>query len=255
MLKIIFFRLKSFIRSLAKDVYSIYGLSRVTLGENASIEFPLMVRVHGKMRIGKNARLFKYSYLRSNGSLEIGDNCLICSDAQIIVDQKGSIKIGAHFSIEKNCILRSNSICDIGDNVSISSFSSIFPREKGYAGTLSIGSGTHIANGCVLDICGDLLIGRDVALGSGCIIYTHNHRYDVEGVAAWQGGVIIKPVVIEDGAWIGSNVIVLPGVTIGKCAVIAAGSVVTKDVPAASIYGGNPAKLIKSINYDERNKK
>lgn len=57
-----------------------------------------------------------------------------------------------------------------------------------------------------------------------------------------------KPVIIEDNVWIGSNTIVLPGVTIGSGSVIAAGSVVTKDIPPFSLSGGNPAKIIRS--YD-----
>jgi acetyltransferase-like isoleucine patch superfamily enzyme len=58
-----------------------------------------------------------------------------------------------------------------------------------------------------------------------------------------------KPVVIEDDAWIGCNVIILKGVHIGKAAIIAAGSVVTKDVPSSTLMAGNPAKIIRTIEF------
>jgi acetyltransferase-like isoleucine patch superfamily enzyme len=62
---------------------------------------------------------------------------------------------------------------------------------------------------------------------------------------------ICKPVKIGNGVWIGANVTILPGVTVGENAVIAAGAVVTKDVPANSIVGGNPARVIRMLKNDE----
>ena len=64
---------------------------------------------------------------------------------------------------------------------------------------------------------------------------------------AWKGGLVSHPVTVEDGAWVGSGVTILPGVTIGKRAVVAAGSLITKSVESNTIVGGIPAKLIKRI--------
>jgi len=69
----------------------------------------------------------------------------------------------------------------------------------------------------------------------------------MEGIeASWKSPIDIKPIVIDDGAWVGTGVIILPGVHIGKMAVIAAGSVVNKDVPDYGIYGGIPAKALRT---------
>jgi len=66
-------------------------------------------------------------------------------------------------------------------------------------------------------------------------------------------GVSTAPIVIEDEAWIGANVVVLAGVTIGKHCIIAAGSVVTKDVPPYSVAVGNPARVLKKYNPETKN--
>ena len=95
---------------------------------------------------------------------------------------------------------------------------------------------------------GSVLINDDVMLGSGVHIYTGNHRFDMSGVnLIRQGHSHPKTVILKEGCWLGANVIVLPGVTIGKNAVVGAGSIVTKDVPDRSLVAGNPAKLIKQL--------
>jgi len=60
------------------------------------------------------------------------------------------------------------------------------------------------------------------------------------------------PITVEDNVWIGGNATILPGVTIGKNSIIAAGAVVTKDVAANTIVGGNPAQLIRAINEEDK---
>jgi acetyltransferase-like isoleucine patch superfamily enzyme len=66
-----------------------------------------------------------------------------------------------------------------------------------------------------------------------------------------EQGVSTRPVVIGDDVWIGANAVILPGVTIGSHAVIAAGAVVTKDVPSQTVVGGVPARVIKEIKNNE----
>lgn len=95
---------------------------------------------------------------------------------------------------------------------------------------------------------GTITIEDDVAMGTGVHIYVANHRYDrIDIPVKYQGYYPAKPVCICQGAWIGANVIILPGVTIGQNSVVGAGAVVTKDVEPHTIVGGNPAKLIKNI--------
>lgn len=94
-------------------------------------------------------------------------------------------------------------------------------------------------------------IGNYVTFGPNVTIRGGDHRTDVVGKHIYEIGENEKlpendkDVIIEDGVWCGCNVTILKGVRIGKGAVIAAGSVVTKDVPPYSIVGGNPAKVIK----------
>lgn len=127
---------------------------------------------------------------------------------------------------------------------------------------LSIGDGTSIPKGSTF-YCTDapLTIGKKVVFGPKPTIITGDHRIDVIGKhiidvkkpvsfhtshvgrevkTSWD-----KPVVIEDGCWIGANVTILKGVTIGRGSVVAAGAVVTRSCPPYSIIGGVPAKLIK----------
>jgi len=93
-----------------------------------------------------------------------------------------------------------------------------------------------------------IIIEDDVMLGSGVHIYVHNHKFDDCSVPIIdQGYYPSKQVLIEKGSWVGACSIILPGVTIGRNAVVGAGSVVTKNVPALTLVAGNPARLIRKI--------
>ena len=93
-----------------------------------------------------------------------------------------------------------------------------------------------------------IIIGNDVLIGAGVHVYVNNHRFDNRDVKIVdQGYFPSEDVVVEDDVWIGANAILLPGVRVGRHSVIAAGSVVTKSVEPFSVYGGVPARKIKSI--------
>jgi acetyltransferase-like isoleucine patch superfamily enzyme len=92
---------------------------------------------------------------------------------------------------------------------------------------------------------GGLTVGDNVIVGPKSCIWTSNHNYKSEDFIPYGGPDVLKPVVIGDNVWIGMNCTILPGVQIGEGAIIAAGSVVTNDVEACAIVGGNPCKLIK----------
>ncbi|WP_109694989.1 acyltransferase [Chitinophaga deserti] len=94
----------------------------------------------------------------------------------------------------------------------------------------------------------NIIVEDDVLIGSGVHIYVGNHAFgDPDIPIIDQGHSAAKPVRIRKGAWIGANVILLPGVEIGENSVIAAGAVVTKSVPARVVAGGTPAKVLKEI--------
>lgn len=114
---------------------------------------------------------------------------------------------------------------------------------------IEIGKDTIIGERVVLDGRDKLIIGNHVAIASEVMIYNSEHDVNDPNFCA-----IEQPVYIEDYVFIGPRAIILPGVKIGKGAIVAAGAVVTKDVPPYAIVGGVPAKIIgerknKSLNY------
>jgi acetyltransferase-like isoleucine patch superfamily enzyme len=127
---------------------------------------------------------------------------------------------------------------------------------------VTIGNHTFIGNSTIVTAL-SVDIGDDVLMSWGCTIVDHDshgldwleRKNDVrgfyQGVKDWAT-VQIKPVKIGDKVWIGFNVIVLKGVTIGEGAVVGAGSVVTRDIEPYSLVAGNPAKFIRSLAKDDR---
>ena len=94
---------------------------------------------------------------------------------------------------------------------------------------------------------GRIIIGKDVLMGPDVIMMATSHAYeDANKNINLQGEAIEKPIYIGDDVWIGTRVVILPGVTIGSHSIIGAGSIVTKSFPEFSIIAGNPAKLIRS---------
>lgn len=100
----------------------------------------------------------------------------------------------------------------------------------------------------ILD-CGRVSIGSGTLIGPNCSFYTVNHPLHWKGRLATVE--YAKPIVIEDNVWIGGNVVILPGVTIGKGCVIGAGSVVTRSVPPMTLAAGNPCKVVREITDDD----
>lgn len=119
--------------------------------------------------------------------------------------------------------------------------------EKGvhFGDGLIIGNGSGI--GMNSNIPSQVIIGNHVMIGQELLVYTQNHSMDRTDIPMQEQGMSkVKPVTIGNDVWIGSRVTILPGVRIGNGAVIGAGAVVTKDVPDYEVWGGNPAKFLKS---------
>ena len=108
---------------------------------------------------------------------------------------------------------------------------------------IHIGNGVFINSGCKFQDQGGIYIGDGALIGHNTVLATLNHGMLPEE----RGDLIPRPIHIGKNVWIGSNSTILPGVTIGDNAVIGAGSIVTKDIPADMIAVGNPAKVIRSI--------
>lgn len=118
--------------------------------------------------------------------------------------------------------------------------------EKGAYFSSDTRLGNHSGIGAFSVIANTTSIGDNVMMARECIINPNNHRVDDTSVPMNQQGIEpVRPVIIEDDVWIGSRVIILPGVHVFKGSIIAAGAVVTHDVPSFSIVGGVPAKVIQ----------
>jgi acetyltransferase-like isoleucine patch superfamily enzyme len=109
---------------------------------------------------------------------------------------------------------------------------------------ITIGRNVFINHACSFLDIGGITIEDDVLIGPRVNIVTENHPLDPSDRKA----LLVQPVVIKRNAWIGAGATILPGVTIGENAVVAAGAVVSKDVAANTVVGGIPAKFIKAIN-------
>ena len=112
-------------------------------------------------------------------------------------------------------------------------------------GDVVIGDYTRIGLHCT--VIGPVCIGNHVNLAQGIVVTALNHNFNDETKRIDEQGVSTKSVVIEDDVWIGANAVVLPGVTIGQHSVVAAGAVVTQDVPPYTVVAGVPAKVVKKL--------
>lgn len=114
---------------------------------------------------------------------------------------------------------------------------------------LVIGRACWFNSGVVLDLGAPVTIGDRVAMGHNVMLLTTSHRL---GSGARRAAVVYtRPIVIGDGAWLGSRSIILPGITVGAGGVVGAGAVVTRDVAPNTLVGGVPARLIRELPTPE----
>ena len=177
----------------------------------------------GLLLVGKNVRLF---YPKN---LQVGYNTIIEDGAEINCLSQQGIKLGNRVTIGKYAIIRPSNIYGgpIGEG-------------------LTMGDNSNIGPYNYIGCSGKITIGNNVMLAPRVSIYAENHVFDHPELLIRDQGVEKKEVIIEDDCWIAANSIILAGVTIGQGSVVAAGSVVTENVPAYSVVAGVPAKFIKS---------
>ena len=177
----------------------------------------------GLLLVGKNVRIF---YPKN---LQVGYNTIIEDGAEINCLSLQGIKLGNRVTIGKYAIIRPSNI---------------------YGGPigagLTMGDNSNIGPYNYIGCSGKITIGNNVMLAPRVSIYAENHVFDHPELLIRDQGVEKKEVIIEDDCWIAANSIILAGVTIGQGSVVAAGSVVTENVPAYSVVAGVPAKFIKS---------
>ena len=129
----------------------------------------------------------------------------------------------------------------IGRDSVVESFSCI----NNAVGDVVIGDKTRIGLHCT--IIGPVTIGNNVNLAQGIVVTALNHNFTDCTKRIDEQGISTKEVTIGNDVWIGANATILPGVTIGRHSVVAAGSVVTKDVPDYTVVGGVPARVMKRL--------
>jgi acetyltransferase-like isoleucine patch superfamily enzyme len=195
---------------VVKIIISISNL----LSQLGSILMKTLLRVNGA-KIGKNTFISISSRLVSK-KIIIGNDCNILGHVKI---KAKSLEIG------HNCIL------------------SEFGYYTGNA-NLKIGNKSYIGKKARINLSEDVIIGNDVGIGENTVIWTHGYYPPAdEGFP-----VTYSPVTINDGAWVSTNIVILPGVTINNGTIVGAGAIVTKSFPENSIIAGNPARLIKNTD-------
>ena len=135
---------------------------------------------------------------------------------------------------------------EIGDFVSITHGSFLYPTVRNDSENLvkiKIQNRVFINAYCFIDAGTSVIIENDVMIGPYTYITDGDHGTGIDK-SPWERPLILEPVRICEGVWIGARVSILQGVTIGKYAVIGAGAVVTKDVPEGAVYGGVPARSL-----------
>jgi len=130
----------------------------------------------------------------------------------------------------------------LGKNSTIEDFSTI----NNGVGDVIIGDRTRIGLGNTL--IGPVTVGNDVMFAQNVVASGLNHGYEDINTPIADQPVITIPINIEDEVWIGANAVITAGVTVGKHSIVAAGCVVVKNVPAYSIVGGNPGRILKQYN-------
>jgi acetyltransferase-like isoleucine patch superfamily enzyme len=136
--------------------------------------------------------------------------------------------------------------CSYGRDVRIGRGTIIESPEK-----MKIGDHTWIGANCAIDATGGLRLGNYCAVAARTTILTTDHHYKGAESLPWDEARIVKPVVLEDYVWVGLNVSILPGVTIGEGAIIGLGAVVAKDIPSCAITVGNPARVVGYRDREE----
>jgi acetyltransferase-like isoleucine patch superfamily enzyme len=189
--------------------------------------------------------LVRWRFKRTKGLFLVGKG--------VTIRQASYIHVGRNFTAQDHCEINGLSQKGLifGDKVSIGSYAIIRPTNLygGEAGVgLKVGNNSSIGPYTYIGCSGYIEIGDNVMISPRVSIYSENHNFSKTDLPMIEQGVNRSFVKIEDDCWIAANSVILSGVTVGKGSIVAAGAVVTKDVPPFSIVAGNPAQVIKSRN-------
>ena len=181
----------------------------------------LLKKAPGIIFIGKKVKIRSHRKINCGSGMTIEDGCFInalCKDG---------IKIGRNFSLGRNSIVECTGVI----------------RELGES--LEIGNDVGISADAFISVRGKVKIGDSTIFGPGVKMFSENHNFSDINIPIFLQGATRKGIEIGADCWIGANVLILDGVTIGNKCVIAAGSVVNHDIPPYSIAAGVPARVLK----------
>ena len=231
-----------------------YRMLSLQTGSGVKIDYPARIEGSGQLIIGDGSVISnKVSFGVSKGSsIQLKKDVNIQTNVNIHAGEKALIQLEDNTRILSNTVLRNGNRATLKTGSSIASGCQVFPREPGFDGEFYLGRGSNVGDFTIIDTCDDVIIKDFVAVGPGGIFYTHDHDYKRSSLAAWKGAVKKGKIILEKGSWIGARVTILPNVTIGERAIVAAGSVVTKNVQAGDVVGGIPARSLKKINHENQ---
>lgn len=168
---------------------------------------------------------------------------------------------GSNFSVKRHMLLlRGANNIHVGSNVWIGKGVQLTAWEKSRSGqeftpSISIGNGSSIGDYSHVTCINRISIGNGVRMGKNILISDNAHGASdlslLDTAPNYRPLISKGPIIIEDNVWIGEKSSILPGVHIGYGAIIGAGSVVTKDVPAYSVVAGNPARIVKLLKTED----
>jgi len=188
----------------------------------------LFRKAPGILFIGKRVKIRAHRNITVGGGMTVDDNCHINAMC------KGGVRIGKNFSLGRNGIIECTGVI----------------RELGES--LDVGDNVGISPNAFISVRGPVKIGSDCIFGPDVKLFSENHVTQRLDTPIYLQGATRKGIEIGRDCWIGAGAVILDGVHIGDQVVVAAGAVVTMDVPPRSIVGGIPAKILK--NRDEAEK-
>lgn len=268
LLKIISMRVIQLRHKMVEHIYFLNFLSSLDIGRNVIIEKRFQPQGKGNIIIGDHSFIGKNVRLvvkEAQATIILAANVKIGENVQIICQSSGEIRIGKgskigkgtvitsynksqiyiseNVNIQDQCELKTSSIINIGANSTIGKSTSIKPREENGDGAFICGEKCIIHEQNLFDTTDSIELEDEVATGPHDYFYTHDHTTKRD-LSIWDQPIVKGKILIQKGSWIGSQVIILPDVRVGKGAVIAAGAVVNKPVDDYHIMAGIPARFI-----------
>lgn len=172
----------------------------------------------------------------------IGESLQVLFDRMraVVLRLRGA-RLGGRTRIGANCVVRRPWCLVAGERTQFEH--QVHIKSTGNVAEIRLGREVFVGFSCEFDVAERLWIGDHVLIAPGCFITDHGHRHAADQLISAQGCAHL-PVRIEDDVWLGAKVVVLPGVTIGRGAIVAAGAVVNRDVESLTIVAGVPARAI-----------